>query len=89
VRQDLHPATATITVTSSVPGAVVTVGEALVTTPATYTAILGDSISVAASNTQAIGGVAYAFDSWSDGGAPTHQVAVTGDLVLQLNLTPV
>lgn len=88
VSQDLQPATATITVTSSVPGAAVTLGEALVTTPATYTAILGDSISVAASNTQAIGGVTYAFDSWSDGGARTHQVAVTGDLVLQLNLTP-
>ncbi len=74
--------------TSAVPGAAVTIGEALLTTPATYTAILGDSISVATSNTQVIGGVTYAFDSWSDGGAPSHQVDVTGDLVLELGLVP-
>jgi len=88
VSEDLSPATATITVTSNVPGAAATFGQTLVTAPTSHTAILGSSVSVAASTTQVINGVTYAFGSWSDGGSATHQVTITGDMVLELVLVP-
>lgn len=88
VSQDLHPATAEITLTSSVPGATVAIGEYTVTTPTTVIAILGDNLPLTSSQTQVIGGVTYEFDSWSDAGAASHAIDVTGDMTLHLNLVP-
>ncbi|MCB1270711.1 MAG: PQQ-dependent sugar dehydrogenase [Microthrixaceae bacterium] len=85
---DLHPATAEISLTSSVPGASVTLGEVLVTTPATVTVILGDSVPVGVPNTQVIEGVTYEFEAWSDGAGASHQLDISGDLDLHLNLEP-
>jgi uncharacterized repeat protein (TIGR01451 family) len=42
--------------------------------PLTRTVIVGSSHSVAVAATQALNGVVYQFDSWSDGGAPSHQI---------------
>lgn len=85
-RIDLQPATATVEVTSTVPGAKVSIGEYTRTAPFVETVILGDTIDISVPGTQVIGGQTYAFGSWSDGGAASHQIDITGDLSLQLTL---
>jgi len=85
---DLQPRTAQIEVTSSVPGAAVTFGETTLTTPFTFTAIVGNVIEFSTAQTQIIDGRPYRFVSWSDGGGRAHDVTVTGGASLQLNVAP-
>ena len=42
--------------------------------PGTKTAVIGSTNTISAPSPQTIGGSAYAFGSWSDGGAQTHNV---------------
>jgi len=70
----LDPKTVDLTFTTSPPGLNLTVGQDSVTTPATETVIVGSKNSVTALTPQALGGQRYGFDSWSDGGANTHQI---------------
>ncbi len=87
-RMDLLPATTGISVTSSVPGVTVLVGESTFETPFTYTAILGDQLEIGVSPKPLVDGVLYLFDSWSDGGDAAHGINVTGDMSLHLTLVP-
>jgi len=45
------------------------------TTPFTRTVIAKSTLSLSAAPTQSLGGTAYTFGSWSDGGAATHNIA--------------
>ncbi len=47
------------------------------TTPFTRTVIEGSTTTISAPATQTLGGTSYSFGSWSDGGAPTHQITPT------------
>ncbi len=55
-------------------GLTLAVGSTSQPTPFTRTAIVGSTLSVSAPSPQAIGGTAYEFVSWSDGGAQTHTI---------------
>jgi hypothetical protein len=70
----LDPRTVDLTFATTPSGLQLSVGAASVTTPTTRRAIVGSSNSVSAPSPQALGGVSYAFTSWSDGGARTHNV---------------
>jgi glucose/arabinose dehydrogenase len=70
----LDPQTVGLTFASDPTGLQLSVGAATITAPATRTVIVGSSNSVSAPSPQALGGSAYAFRSWSDGGAATHNV---------------
>ena len=70
----LDPQTVDLTFGSSPAGLTLAVGSTSQPTPFTRTAILGSTLSVSAPSPQAIGGTAYEFVSWSDGGAQTHNI---------------
>jgi hypothetical protein len=60
---------------SEPPGIEIGVGETTVVTPAGYKAIENSRTTVAAPNETVVGGVKYAFERWSDGGARVHEVS--------------
>jgi glucose/arabinose dehydrogenase len=62
---------------SEPPGIEIGVGESSVTTPAEYLVIENSRTTVAAPNEAVVGGVKYAFQGWSDGGARVHEVSST------------
>ena len=70
----LDPQTVDLTFGSSPAGLTLAVGSTSQPTPFTRTAILGSTLSVSAPSPQAIGGTAYEFVGWSDGGAQTHNI---------------
>ena len=49
------------------------------TTPFTYTAIKGSPLSISAPSPQSPNGFSHEFIYWSDGGAPSHDIATTED----------
>jgi len=63
-----------LTFASSPSGLVLAVGSQAGTAPLTRTVIAGSTISVGAPWPQTLSGAAYAFSSWSDGGAQSHTV---------------
>ncbi|HEX8913117.1 MAG TPA: PQQ-dependent sugar dehydrogenase, partial [Humisphaera sp.] len=69
----LLPQTSVFTVGANVPGVQVSFNGELATTPFNRTVIVGSANVVSAAG-QAVGGTAYDFAGWSDGGAATHQV---------------
>jgi glucose/arabinose dehydrogenase len=62
---------------SEPPGIEIGVGESSLTAPAEYVAIEGSRTTVAAPAEAVVGGVKYAFERWSDGGARVHEVPST------------
>jgi glucose/arabinose dehydrogenase/PKD repeat protein len=70
----LQPRTVDLTLAASVPGIVLTLGGASGPAPFTETVIEGSEQTLSAPAAQVLGGVRYAFLSWSDGGARTHTV---------------
>jgi glucose/arabinose dehydrogenase/PKD repeat protein len=73
----LDPVTTTLQVASNPPGLTLAAGETTGTAPVTATLIRGSHVTVSAPSPQTVGGVTYVFSSWSDGGAPSHDVTVT------------
>ncbi len=73
----LDPQTATLTLQSDPSGLNAAAGFTTGTTPFTITAISGSSVTVSAPSPQTMGGTNYQFDSWSDGGAQTHDIVVS------------
>jgi glucose/arabinose dehydrogenase len=73
--RDVTPVTADVTLATNVAGLQLTLDGAAFTAPATFTGVAGITRSIAAPPTQAVGGVTYAFASWSDGGAATHALS--------------
>jgi glucose/arabinose dehydrogenase/PKD repeat protein len=70
---NLDPQTVDLTFATNPTGLGLSVGAETVTAPATRRVIVGSSNSVSAAG-QEVGGTAYGFVSWSDGGAATHNV---------------
>ncbi len=69
----LLPHLVTLGLASNPTGAQVFVNDVAFTTPADLTSWEGWTVQLAAGD-QIIGGQSYVFDSWSDGGAPSHNV---------------
>jgi glucose/arabinose dehydrogenase len=66
---------------SEPPGIEIGIGETTVTTPAEYIAIENSRTTIAAPKEAVIGGLPYAFEGWSDGGARVHEVSSTAPAV--------
>jgi len=85
---DLYPQTSTLTLASDPVGATLTLGSTTGVAPFNTTIITGGLQSVSASD-QTIGGQAYVFAGWSDGGTPSHDITVSGATTLTATFTPV
>jgi uncharacterized repeat protein (TIGR01451 family) len=70
----LQPRTVDVTLAANLPGIVLTLDSASGPAPFTETVIQGSAHTLSAPATQLIGGVRYAFRSWSDGGARIHNI---------------
>jgi glucose/arabinose dehydrogenase len=70
----LDPQTVVLTFASNPSGLQLSVNAASQATPFTRTVIVGSSNSITAPSPQTSGGSTYAFSSWSDGGAQTHNI---------------
>jgi glucose/arabinose dehydrogenase/PKD repeat protein len=70
----LDPQTVKLRFESDPAGLTLVVGSTGEPTPFDRTAILGSTLSLSAPSPQASGGTTYEFVSWSDGGAPTHNI---------------
>lgn len=76
---EFNPQTVDLQIRSVPSGLQVTIGSVTAATPFTRTVILGSSNSVTTATPQTVGATSYAFASWSDGGARTHNItAVAG-----------
>jgi PKD repeat protein len=69
----LDPDAVDVTFASEPSGVALTVGGGGVTTPATARLIVGSETTVGAPASVVVGGRKYAFRSWSDGGAISHE----------------
>lgn len=74
VSRILQPRTSSLTVNSSPAGLALSLNAETAVTPFTRTVIVGSANVLNAPSPQSAGGVPYAFTSWSDGGAQSHQV---------------
>jgi PKD repeat protein len=70
----LDPQTVSLTFQTSPPGLQLAVGSSAEAAPFTRTVIVGSANVAAAPSPQTLGGVNYAFQSWSDGGAQSHTI---------------
>jgi uncharacterized repeat protein (TIGR01451 family) len=70
----LDPRTVDLTFQSSPSGLQLVVGSSSGATPFTRTVIEGSNNSISAPSPQTLGGTDYAWSSWSDGGAQSHNV---------------
>jgi glucose/arabinose dehydrogenase/PKD repeat protein len=70
----LDPQTVDLTFQTSPSGLQLTVGSSSGVTPFSRTVIVGSNNSVSAPSPQTLGGTSYGFQSWSDGGAQTHNI---------------
>ncbi len=73
----LYPKTVDLSFQSSPSGLQLVVGSSSAATPFTRTVIQGSSNSLSAPSPQTLGGTTYAFSSWSDGGAQTHNIVAS------------
>jgi glucose/arabinose dehydrogenase len=71
---DLVPRTANITLAANPTGLQVTLDGQPVTTPTTVLGVVGIRRTLGAVSPQTSGGNNYVFQSWSDGGASTHEI---------------
>jgi glucose/arabinose dehydrogenase len=71
---EIYPRTVTLTAASNPPGAVLGLGASSGTGTLSLPLIEGASATLSAPETAVIGGVAYNFVSWSDGGPRVHSV---------------
>jgi glucose/arabinose dehydrogenase len=70
----IDPQTVDLTFQTSPTGLQLAVGQASQATPFTRTVIVGSSNSASAPSPQTLNGNSYGFQSWSDGGAQTHNL---------------
>ena len=74
---ELQPQTADLSLTSSPPGLTLALNLDSAVTPFQRSVIVGSTNTLAASSPQLLGSAAYAFGSWSDGGARSHTVVAS------------
>jgi hypothetical protein len=70
----LDPETVVLSFATNPTGLQLAVNATSNTAPFTRTVIVGSSNSISATTPQSLGGTTYAWASWSDGGAQTHNV---------------
>ena len=70
----LQPKTVTITLTSQPSGAQLVLNSTAGVTPFNRDVILGSVCSISAASPQTLNGTGYAWATWSDGGAQTHNI---------------
>jgi glucose/arabinose dehydrogenase len=75
----IRPDTIALTLASSPPGATLSYSARAYMTPATLTSAIGYRTSVSAPEALIAGGTTYQFDSWSDGGARSHQFVIPAE----------
>lgn len=78
----VYPQTAKLAIKSTPPGAQLVAGSRAGKAPFVYTAMLDSIVTVSAPLKQTIGGRAYRFVRWSDGGARTHRVKLSSSRTL-------
>ena len=71
---DLYPKTVDLTLTSVPEGLNLAFGPDVDVTPFTRTVMVGSNNSLSAFSPQTLGGGSFAFSSWSDGGAASHNI---------------
>ena len=76
---DIRPQVSYIRIYSNVPGAQLTLDGAPITAPYEFVGIEGLIRSIGVVTPQTVGGIAYNFTSWSDGGQPTHEITTPVD----------
>lgn len=81
---DLFPDTAVLTLTGTPAGVEAGFNGKAVATPSTHEVIVGSTNALSAAPVEIIGARSYDFDSWSDGGAITHDAVVTEDQTIDL-----
>ncbi len=74
VSRQLDPKTVALSFATSPSGLQLSAGTTTATAPFTKTVIQKSAISITAPPSQTVGATTYAFASWSDGGAATHQI---------------
>lgn len=74
----IFPRTANLTIASAPAGIELTAGLAQGFSPFTFTAIEKAHLVLSAPETATVGGTAYTWQSWSDGGARNHTITVEG-----------
>jgi hypothetical protein len=74
VTRDVLPRKATITLATDPSGLQVTLDGQPATTPHTFVGVVGVIRSIGAISPQSVGGQTFSFQSWSDGGAATHEI---------------
>jgi glucose/arabinose dehydrogenase len=74
---ELRPQTVALTLDSSPRGLSLLLNLETAPTPFTRTVIVGSGNTISGAETQTVGGLTYAFSSWSDGSGRTHMVTAT------------
>jgi hypothetical protein len=85
---DIKPRTVRLRIRTSPGGGQISLDGVPATGLISVNTVAGIVREVGALTPQTINGVAYVFDSWSDGGAATHEIAPTRDLTLTANFRP-
>jgi uncharacterized repeat protein (TIGR01451 family) len=85
----LDPKTVVLSFATSPAGLQLAVGGASAATPFTLTVILGSNNTIGALSPQDAGRTRYAWVSWSDGGAQTHDIVATGSASFGATFQPV
>jgi glucose/arabinose dehydrogenase len=75
VQRDIMPRKVRLTLATSPAGLGLTLDGQPVTTPFSFDGVVGIVRNIGAPATQTSGGTSYAFVSWSDGGAASHNVS--------------
>lgn len=73
--RDVLPDTARITLKTDPPGLALTLDGSPVTTPLTFTSVVGIHRTIGAPSPQSIGSQPWRFERWSDGGEREHALA--------------
>jgi glucose/arabinose dehydrogenase len=72
--RDIHPRTVTITLATNPTGLRITLDGQPLTGPYIFTSVVGMQRVIGAPSPQTLGGLTYAFGSWSDRGRATHTI---------------
>jgi glucose/arabinose dehydrogenase len=79
---ELQPRTVDVTLAANVPGIQLTLDDGSGPAPYVRTVIEGSAHTISAPATKTLGGVRYAFRSWSDGGARVHNITAASSTSL-------
>jgi glucose/arabinose dehydrogenase len=74
-QRDVRPRTVSITLATNPAGLQLRLDGQPVSTPVTFTGVMGITRNLAAPATQTSGATSYQFVSWSDGGAASHDIS--------------